>query len=428
MSYTPDAVLAKLSALNESHDSIATAAQWIMFHRRHADSTVQLWLQRLKDSPSPKRLNLIYLANEVTQQSKARHKDDFLVAFSPVIAEATATAYKGAPTEIQAKLRRVVDVWRERRIFEQPIQAAIEARIEELDKARGAVKSGFGGSIFGAGSMSATGSLPTELKGVVDLHATLTKHQLPLKSSLATANSEYEKLTDPANSLPAAPVYAARLNGLLKHLASAESAVAESVKARQALVAALEKVLSTHRQALQSDEEQQRELASRKESIEKKKQEVELEIMRNLSTTEDTKSPAERNLGSPAPEPDRPEVEALTPPPVEALTPPDVPDNQLQEFYEPPAAPAPKDGSSLSPAPPSVQSPQIRADPVCQSSAPGIEMLSNLASQYPAVPVSVNGSNKRRRVDSDDDFPDLGGDDGIEPDVAEILRKDSHGS
>jgi hypothetical protein len=33
MSYTPDAVLAKLSALNESHDSIATAAQWIMFHR-----------------------------------------------------------------------------------------------------------------------------------------------------------------------------------------------------------------------------------------------------------------------------------------------------------------------------------------------------------------------------------------------------------
>jgi regulator of Ty1 transposition protein 103 len=33
MAYNDDAVLAKLSALNESHDSIATAAQWIMFHR-----------------------------------------------------------------------------------------------------------------------------------------------------------------------------------------------------------------------------------------------------------------------------------------------------------------------------------------------------------------------------------------------------------
>jgi regulator of Ty1 transposition protein 103 len=33
MAYTDDAVLSKLSALNESHDSIATTAQWIMFHR-----------------------------------------------------------------------------------------------------------------------------------------------------------------------------------------------------------------------------------------------------------------------------------------------------------------------------------------------------------------------------------------------------------
>lgn len=31
--------------------------------RRHADRTVQIWLQRLKDSASHKRLNLLYLAN-----------------------------------------------------------------------------------------------------------------------------------------------------------------------------------------------------------------------------------------------------------------------------------------------------------------------------------------------------------------------------
>jgi regulator of Ty1 transposition protein 103 len=83
-----------------------------------------------KDSPSPKRLNLIYLANEVTQQSKARKKEDFVVAFSPIIAEATATAYKGATSELQGKLRRVIDVWKDRSIFEAPIQNAIESRIE----------------------------------------------------------------------------------------------------------------------------------------------------------------------------------------------------------------------------------------------------------------------------------------------------------
>jgi regulator of Ty1 transposition protein 103 len=67
---------------------------------------------------------------EVAQQSKARRKDDFLIAFSPVIAEATATAYKGATNEVQQKLRRVVEVWRARQIFELPIQEAIEARID----------------------------------------------------------------------------------------------------------------------------------------------------------------------------------------------------------------------------------------------------------------------------------------------------------
>ena len=93
---------------------------------------------------------LIQLApcSEVAQQSKARRKDDFLIAFSPVgivffeitgrtlslnvqiIAEATATAYRGATNEVQQKLRRVIEVWRQRQIFELPIQEAIEARID----------------------------------------------------------------------------------------------------------------------------------------------------------------------------------------------------------------------------------------------------------------------------------------------------------
>jgi regulator of Ty1 transposition protein 103 len=63
MAYTDDAVKAKLSALNETQEGIVTVAQWVMFHRRHAERTAQLWLQKLRDSPAPKRLNLIYLAN-----------------------------------------------------------------------------------------------------------------------------------------------------------------------------------------------------------------------------------------------------------------------------------------------------------------------------------------------------------------------------
>jgi regulator of Ty1 transposition protein 103 len=52
-----------------------------------------------------------------------------MIAFSPTVAEAAAVAYKGAPTDIQAKLKRVVEVWKDRKIFEAPIQAAIETRL-----------------------------------------------------------------------------------------------------------------------------------------------------------------------------------------------------------------------------------------------------------------------------------------------------------
>ena len=70
------------------------------------------------------------MVSEVAQQSRIRHKEDFIIAFSPIIAEATSIAYKGAPADIQAKLKRVIDVWKERSIFESPIQAAIEARLQ----------------------------------------------------------------------------------------------------------------------------------------------------------------------------------------------------------------------------------------------------------------------------------------------------------
>jgi regulator of Ty1 transposition protein 103 len=122
--------------------------QWLTWcYRRHADRIAQLWMQRLKESTPSKRLVLIYLANgttqrlhiaispltqppEIAQTSKIRKKDEFLRAFDPIIAESTAAAYKGAPPEIQNKLRRVVEVWRQRQIFQVPIQTQIEQAID----------------------------------------------------------------------------------------------------------------------------------------------------------------------------------------------------------------------------------------------------------------------------------------------------------
>ncbi|KAH7141188.1 ABC multidrug transporter mdr2 [Dactylonectria estremocensis] len=398
MAYNDDSVLARLSSLNESHDSIATAAQWIMFHRRHADRTVQLWVQRLRDSSSTKRLSLVYLANEVAQQSKIRHKDDFIIAFAPVMAEAISIAYKGAPADIQSKLKRVVDVWKDRAIFEAPIQAAIDGRIGDLDKARGSAKSGFGGSPFGSG----TPAIPSEFAPLVTAHQSVGKLSLPLKATIASANQEYEKHTDSSTPVPSAPVYAARLNGLLKNLANAESAVAECVKAREGLLSGLEKLLNANRAALDEEKASQAQLLARKSEVEEKKHQVELAIMRALGPAETNGEPGEAGSANAPPEPDRPEMEALTPPAMEAFTPPAMED----EPFEP---------ATL------VQESVQETNSETQAIEDGVEVLPNLAPSYQSLPISINGANKRRRVDDDDDFPDLGEGDGIDPDPGSPL-------
>lgn len=339
---------------------------------------------------------------EVAQQSRIRHKEDFVIAFSPIVAEATSIAYKGAPAELQAKLRRVVDVWKDRTIFEAPIQAAIDARLNgtyisgiwarrmltrriELDKARGTAKPGFGGSPFA----SSSSSTPSEFAPLISAHQKIAKLTIPLKATVSNANLDYQKQTDTSTAPPSAPVYAARLNGLLKTLANAESAVAECVKAREGLISGLEKLLDANRSALATDKETVSELGRRKGEIEDKKQQVEVAIMRALGPSESNGESGEGGSASPAPEPDRPEMEELTPE-MEAFTPPEMESEPMETL----------DISASAPA-------------------AGVETV---APSYQSLPISTNGSNKRRRVEESGDFPDLGGDDGIDADVAEMLK------
>ncbi|KAF2430755.1 DUF618-domain-containing protein [Tothia fuscella] len=308
MSYTDDAVKAKLSALNETQEAIVTVAQWIMFHRKYAARTAELWLQRLKESLAPKRLNLLYLANEVVQQSKARKKVDFLTAFAPIIAEATAIAYKGATIDIQQKIRRVVEVWRQRVIFDPPIQQDIEIRIDEIDRARGVGKRpALGGSLFSAAASSA----PPEYQALLTSQAALSKSETLATPAINTANTDYDKHADPNTPVPTPPVQAARLAALLKTLANAEGAVAESIKARKTLITGLEKLLEKNKEILSTEESQLYTINTRKNEISSQRQAVEEAIMRGLSDS---------NGGD---EPQRPEAEPLTPPmpPVESITP-----------------------------------------------------------------------------------------------------------
>ncbi|KAF2251740.1 DUF618-domain-containing protein [Trematosphaeria pertusa] len=426
MAFTEDSLRAKLSSLNETQDSISTVGQWILFHRRHADKIAQLWSQRVKESPPNKKLTLVYLANEIVQQSKIRRKDEFLKAYDPLIAEGTSAAYKGSNPDIQNKIRRVVEVWRQRQVFRLPIQEEVERSLDEIDRSRSNRKPALGGSLF------SNSSVPPELTSVAPLATSLQKADLTAKPAIATANQDYEKLTNPNNAIPTPPMHAAGLAALVKKLAVAEGAVAESIKARQALVDGLEKLLEENKIKLGKEEAQLADLRTRKDAIESRKREVEDAILRGLSAAETNKISAAPLPGLSQAEPDRPNVEELTPPPMESFTPvgsprPDIPDVPDDVYRAPPANPMEPVAAEAPPEASAVSAPATAIGPV--NEAAGADLLRALQHARPDEHNGVygQGTYKKRKMSrsaAEDEFAAFAGDldmNGIESTLDKMI-------
>lgn len=215
----------------------------------------------------------------------------------------------------------------------------------------------------------------------------------PLESTVESANQEYERQTDSSNAVPSAPVYAARLNGLLKSLSTAETAIGEIITTREILVAGLEKMLQEQRVAIETENSALSQLSARKEEIEAKKQQVELAIMRALGSADSNGSPSHGDEGNMEQEPDRPEMEALTPPAMEEFTPPPLATEIL------------------------IQSGDTGIQERLQKEHEGAQMTT----ESHRFSETMTGSKKRRRVDDSGELLDLA-DDAIDADVAEMLK------
>ncbi len=369
------------------------------------------------------------------------------------MAEAVQTAYRSSTTEIQQKIRRLIEVWRSRNVFEVPIQDAIEARLDEIDKTRPAgKKSLMGGSLFG--SSSGSGGLPKELESLAPLQLAVSKANLSTTSTLNTANTEYDKLNDQSAQLPTPPLHAARLSALLKSLAIAESSVAEIVKARKALISELEKILETNRTSLDREETTLTDLQNRKNETEAKRRDVEDNIRRAANAESDTMysnngngERSETFVVGMDKEMDRPEYEALTPPPVEALTPPGGSPrmDQQDEFqFQPPAQPADTaTGEAESDRNPDVQNLLAsmssagatippRARPAAGGQRPGMGMGMGMNGYSGSGSGSGRGNiSKKRKVGHQASVgagelpPGFGLD--LDEDVAEMIRQESGG-
>lgn len=225
---------------------------------------------------------------------------------------------------------------------------------------------------------------------------------------------------------------------MVKKLAVAEGAVAESIKARQALVAGLEKLLETNKTKLAQEEIQVATLNSRKNAVETRKREIEDGILRGSTPEEMYRTSAAPLPGltpDPASSTTRPNVEELTPPPMESFTPVGSPQHVPDDVFPAPVA-NPVEPVAAAPATPTHPT---AVGPTATTIGPlnplGADLLQALTTPHPrSDSVELNGglttggaSNKKRKMSrstAEDEYAAFAGDGdmaGIDDKIGDLI-------
>ncbi|KAL6776911.1 hypothetical protein ACKKBF_B03975 [Auxenochlorella protothecoides x Auxenochlorella symbiontica] len=131
----------KLRTLNSSSASIEGTSTWVCYHRAHAQRVAVVWEEVFSKADQPKRLALVYLASDIIQNSR-RKGPEFASEFLKVAPRALRHMLARADAATAGRVRRVIGVWRDRKVFGSAAGRALD---ELLDDAAGSGAPGAGG-------------------------------------------------------------------------------------------------------------------------------------------------------------------------------------------------------------------------------------------------------------------------------------------
>ncbi|XP_024031120.1 regulation of nuclear pre-mRNA domain-containing protein 1B [Morus notabilis] len=106
----------KLSKLNNSQQSIESLSKWCVSHRKRAKQIVETWEKCFNSSQREKRISLLYLANDILQNSR-RKGSEFVNEFWKVLPAALKHVYENGDEHGKKVATRLVDIWEERKVF-----------------------------------------------------------------------------------------------------------------------------------------------------------------------------------------------------------------------------------------------------------------------------------------------------------------------
>ncbi|GAB2231070.1 hypothetical protein Droror1_Dr00027357 [Drosera rotundifolia] len=106
----------KLSKLNSTQQCIETLSHWCIFHQGKAEVVVATWNKHFQSSQMAQKVPLLYLANDILQNSK-RKGNEFVTEFWKVLPAAVKDVSENGDERGKNVVSRLVKIWDERKVF-----------------------------------------------------------------------------------------------------------------------------------------------------------------------------------------------------------------------------------------------------------------------------------------------------------------------
>ncbi|XP_076354834.1 regulation of nuclear pre-mRNA domain-containing protein 1B-like [Tachypleus tridentatus] len=114
--FTEAALEKKLAELNSSQQSIQTLSLWLIHHRKHHKIIIKVWFRELKKAKPNRKLTMMYLANDVIQNSKKKGPE-FSKEFLSILCKAFHNVTLDPDEKTIVGVQKILKVWEDRNVY-----------------------------------------------------------------------------------------------------------------------------------------------------------------------------------------------------------------------------------------------------------------------------------------------------------------------
>ncbi|XP_003741062.1 regulation of nuclear pre-mRNA domain-containing protein 1B [Galendromus occidentalis] len=132
--FSEESLVKRLKELSPTQQGIETLSLWLIHHRKHHKRIAEVWLKVLLElEKASRKLNLLYLANDVIQNSR-RKGLDFPTSFIDPLNAAFHHIFGNHPTEskVLAAIERTISIWKQRKIYDDSVLSSFEKHARKI--------------------------------------------------------------------------------------------------------------------------------------------------------------------------------------------------------------------------------------------------------------------------------------------------------